>query len=69
MLQTVITQFGIPGLIGMALGYWLLGTGVRANNKNIFGDTPWSQFGAAVTGGVVIGFAIWFLIGFILGLS
>lgn len=66
--QWILINFGIPGFIGMILGIWLFSNNVRENG-NILGQTPWHPFAGAIGGGVVFGFAIWFIFGLCLGLS
>jgi hypothetical protein len=65
MIKWIFLNFGLPGLIGMGLGYWLLGTRVKSDG-NVLGQSPWQPGPAAGVGGVVFGFAIWLFIGFIL---
>jgi hypothetical protein len=65
--ETIFSEFGLPGLIGIALGLWLFGSQVRGAQGNVFGVTPWHPLHAALVGGFVFGFGIWFVIGFFLG--
>ena len=62
----IFLNFGVPGLIGAALGWWLLGPNFK-DGKNVLGQDPLSPLVAAMVGGAVIGTAICFLIGVILG--
>ena len=68
VFKWIFLNYGLPGLIGMGLGYWLLGTQVKSDG-NVLGQSPWHPGIAAGVGGVVFGFAIWMLIAFILGSS
>lgn len=64
----VVTQFGLPGLIGLGLGYFLLSTKINENG-NILGQTPWHPLSGAIVGSIVFGFVAWFLFGFCLAIS
>ena len=66
IIQWIFQNFLLPGLIGAALGVWLLGSGVR-NGQNILGQTPLHWLSAAAIGGVLIGFSFWFIFGCVLG--
>ena len=52
-LQLIVTQFGLPGLIGFGLGFWLFGTKVKNDRENILGMEPWHWVAAGVAGSIV----------------
>ena len=66
MFQFLILQLGVPALIGMALGYLLLGKSVNGE-RNVFGQESWDDLTAIFVGGLLLGVAFWFLLGFVLG--
>ena len=68
ILQKIILEFGLPGLLGMGLGLWLFGTAVKGSN-NILDQAPWNPIASAVVGGIVFGIAFYFILGLCLGLS
>jgi hypothetical protein len=57
----ILKEYGVPGAIGMGLGYWLLGTNVRSGRGNLLGQPPWAEHWAILVGGVAFGWAFWCL--------
>jgi hypothetical protein len=60
--SVIFKEFGIPGLLGMGLGYWLFATSVRGSKGNILGQEPWEAHWALPAGGVAFGWAFWAVI-------
>lgn len=58
----LVQYYGSPAVIGIVLGYVLLGTRVRGPNGNILGVEPWDPVRATLTGGIVFGAIFWYLV-------